>query len=249
MIERTFDAEFFNDICNRPEVRPGLGPGDDPLDLSALVTDPRNIALRAEHGGFILQPHGAGFYSVHTQFAAEGRGAHAIAAMRAGLDFMFTRTDAMRIFSHCPDNNPAALALARSGRARLWFRNEVEPQFGPGQVVSWDVMDWIAGEESLEQEGREFHEISEEAIREAGLDLPQHAEDRIHDRYVGATVRMCRRGQSRKGVLLYNLWSSAAGYPPAKFISDDPVIIDAGLGMLMGLKADGAMEVLQCPSV
>jgi hypothetical protein len=48
-------------------------------------------------------PHGAGFYSVHTQFAAEGRGRHAIAAMQSGLDFMFTRTDCMRIFSHCPD--------------------------------------------------------------------------------------------------------------------------------------------------
>ena len=247
MIERTFDAEFFNRLCNLPEVRPGLG-GEGPIDTSALVTDPRNIALRTEHGGFILQPHGAGFYSVHTQFAAEGRGAHAIAAMRAGLDFMFTRTDAMRIFSHCPDNTPAALGLAVKGGARRWFRNEVEPILGPGQVVAWDIFDWAAGEESLEVEGREFHKVSDEAAKEAGLNLPEHAEDHIHDRYVGAAVRMCRRGQARKGVLVYNLWAAAAGYPPARFISSDPVIIDAGLGMLMGLKPNGAMEVLQCPS-
>jgi hypothetical protein len=69
MIERTFDAEFLNRICNLPEVRPGLG-GEGYLDTSELVSDERNFVLRTEHGGFILVPAGAGFYGVHTQFAA-----------------------------------------------------------------------------------------------------------------------------------------------------------------------------------
>ena len=248
MIERTFDADFFNDICNRPEVRPGLG-GTGRIDVSPLVLEPRNIALRTEHGGFILQPHGAGFYSVHTQFAAEGRGAHAIAAMRAGLDFMFTRTDAMRIFSHCPDDNSGALALAKSGGARLWFRNELEPQLGPGQVVAWDIFDWVARTPDLEAEGEEFHDVSEKAIAANGIELPDHPHDPIHNRYVGATVRMARAGQVRKGVLVYNLWAGAAGYPPADFISESPPTINAGLGMIVQLAPDGEMEVAQCPSV
>ena len=243
MIERTFDPEFFNDICNRPEVRPGLG-GTGRIDTSALVSDPRNIALRTEHGGFILRPHGAGFYSVHTQFAAEGRGAHAIAAMRAGLDFMFTRTDAMKIHSHCPDNNPAALGLAIKGGAKRWFRKEHDPEFGPGQVVSWDIMDWAVSNRDLEPEGRQFHEVLEAAKAETGSELPQHDDDPIHDRMVGAASLMCQRGQAKKGVLLYNLWACAAGYAPVRLLADNPPVVDI-MDAIMGVGPNG-VEVVQC---
>jgi hypothetical protein len=248
MIERTFDAAFFNRICNLPEVRPMLG-GQGEIDVSAVVESPANYALRTEHGGFILSACGAGFYSVHTQFSAEGRGQHAVAAMRAGLDFMFTRTDCMKIFSHCPDNNPAASALARAGGARPWFRNELEPHFGSSQVVSWDLFDWIVKTPELEAEGEEFHAVSEAAMKQAKIELPAHPHDPIHNRAVGATVRMCRAGQVKKGVLSYNLWACAAGYPQARFISDEPPTIDAGMGMIVSMTPSGEMQVLQCPSV
>jgi hypothetical protein len=168
--------------------------------------------------------------------------------MRAGLDFMFTRTDAMRIFSHCPDSNPGALALAKAGGARMWFRNEVEPELGPGMVVSWDIFDWIAGEKTLEAEGEEFHDVSERAIADAKIEIPEHPHDPVHNRYVGAAVRMARAGQVHKSVLVYNLWAAAAWYPPAQFISDDPPTIDAGLGMIVTLEPDGDLKVVQCPS-
>ena len=244
MIERTFDADFFNLICNMPEVRPGLG-GDGEIDVSPVVCDPRNIALRTEHGGFILLPHGAGFYSVHTQFAAEGRGAHAIAAMRAGLDFMFTRTDAMRIFSHCPENNPAALALATRGGAHLWFWKANDPLLGPGQVVSWDALDWATSETALEADGRAFHDLLETAKLESGSTLPVHDDDPVHDRMVGAASRMCRRGQPKKGVLLYNLWAAAAGYAPIDLISEDPPTVDVR-DAIVTVNPLGEMEVVQC---
>ncbi len=242
MLERTFDAEFFNRIANLPEVRPGLAPKEyGELDLSPVIANPNNYALRTEHGGFILIGHGAGFYSVHTQFAAEGRGAHAGKAMRAGLDFMFTRTDCMHIHSHCPDSNRPALQLALKGGAKPWFRNEVEPRLGPGMAVRWDLLDWIVSNADLEREGMEFHALAEPWAKEHGL--PEHADDPIHDRAVGATVRMARNGQIRKGVLSYNLWALSAMYPPARFISDDPPTIDAGLGMIVSLAPDGQMEV------
>jgi hypothetical protein len=155
MIERTFDAAWFNGICNLPEVRPGLG-GEGEIDVSALILNPANYALKTEHGGFILIAHGAGVYSVHSQFSAEGRGKFAVRAMRAGLEYMFTRTDCMRIFSHCPDSNPATLGLARAGWAHQWFRREIEPQLGPGMTVSWDVFDWPNNDLSLEEDGRLF---------------------------------------------------------------------------------------------
>lgn len=241
MIERTYDAAFFNRLCNLPEVRPGLG-GEGPINVSHIVADPKNFALKTQHGGFILIAAGAGFYSVHTQFASEGRGAHALAAVKAGLDFMFTRTDAMRISSHCPDNNPAALGLAVKGGAKRWFRNEHHPLYGPGVVVAWDLFDWTTSNAELEAEGEEFHEASEKAIAESPFEFQEHPHDPIHNRAVGATVRMCRRGQAKKGVLAYNLWASAAGYPPARLISENPPAIDAGVGMVVSLNPDGALD-------
>lgn len=244
MIERTFDADFFNRICNLPEVRPTLG-GEGYLDCSPIVSNPANFALRTEHGGFILQSHGAGFYSVHTQFASEGRGAHAIAAMRAGLDFMFTRTDAMQISSHCPDSNPAALALAVRGGARKWFFKAYDPLLGPGQVVAWDALSWMVSEPDLEREGQLFHDLLEHAKEEAGSELPAHPDDCIHDRAVGAASLMCKRGQAKKGVLLYNLWAAAAGYAPAQLLADNPPLVDIG-DAVMGLTEDGELEVMAC---
>jgi hypothetical protein len=245
MIERTFDAAFFNRICNLPEVRPGLG-GEGYLDTAGTLADERNFALRTEHGGFILTPHGAGFYSVHTQFAAEGRGQHAIAAMQSGLDFMFTRTDCMRIFSHCPDSNPAALALALKGGAKSWFRKEHDPQFGPGTVVSWDIMDWAMATPDLEADGEQFHELIEAAKITESSPLPVHDNEPSHDRMVGAVSRMCHRGQARKGVILYNLWASAAGYAPITLMADDPPLVDVVDG-IVGLE-DGKLRVLAVKS-
>jgi RimJ/RimL family protein N-acetyltransferase len=245
MIERTLDAEFFNRICNLPEVRPWVAPIEfGELDLTALISNPLNYALRTEHGGFILQAHGAGFYSVHTQFAAEGRGAHAIEAMRAGLDFMFTRTDCMQIHSHCPDTNPAALALATKGGARPWFRKEHDP-LGSGQVVRWEVLDWAVSEPELEFDGNAFHEMLEDAKAEKGSVLPTHADDPWHDRMVGAVSRMARRGNVRKGVALYNIWAAASGYAPISLISDTPPTVDVGDG-IVALNQAGDMEVLLC---
>lgn len=240
MIERCFDAPFFNRICNLPEVRPGLG-GEGEIDVTATLADERNFALRTEHGGFILLPHGAGFYSVHTQFAAEGRGRHAIAAMRDGLDFMFTRTDCMRIFSHCPDNNPGTSVFAKMGGAKPWFRKEHDP-LGPGTVVSWDVMDWAVNTPSLEADGKQFHDLLESAKIGVGSELPIHENEPAHDRMVGATVRMCRRGQARKGVILYNLWAAAAGYAPITLLADDPPLVDVVDG-IVGLEG-GELKVI-----
>jgi RimJ/RimL family protein N-acetyltransferase len=243
VIERTFDAAFFNHICNLPEVRPKIG-GQGEIDTTSLISNPSNYALRSKYGGFILITHGAGFYSVHTQFAAEGRGQHAIAAMQAGLEWMFTRTDCMRIFSHCPDDNPAAFALARKGGAKDWFyrRNH---ELGPGQTVSWEILDWATSEPSLEEHGRAFHNKIEEAKAKAGSERETHADDAVHDRVVGAALLMAQRGNVKKGVGLYSLWAAAAGYAPIRLISEAPPLVDVGDG-IVGLTNEGELEVLAC---
>lgn len=244
MIERSFDAAWFNHICNLPEVRPGLG-GAGPIDVTPLIGDPANYALRAGPGGFILINYGAGVYGVHTQFAAEGRGRHAIEAMLAGLDYMFTRTDCMQIHSHCPDSAPAALALAKVGGARMWFRAENYPLLGPGQAVRWDIEDWAVSAPDNGAEGRAFHDMLESAKAAGASELPAHADDAAHDLMVGAAVKMCKRGQAAKGVALYNNWAPAAGYAPIKLLSAAPPLVDVGDGVV-GLDTAGNMEVLIC---
>lgn len=244
MIERSFDTAWWNWLCNLPEVRPGLG-GEGEIDVSALILNPVNYALRAKHGGFILVAHGAGFYSVHTQFAAEGRGKHAKEAMLAGLDFMFTRTDCMRIYSHCPDLNPPALALAQAGGARPWFQKVNDALLGPGTVVAWDIFEWAVNAPENEREGNTFHELLEVAKALAGSELPTHDDDPWHDRMVGAVISMCKRGQAVKGAALYNLWAGAAGYAQIKLLSDVPPLVDVGDGII-GLNQAGELEVLLC---
>jgi hypothetical protein len=83
--------------------------------------------------------------------------------------------------------------------------------------------------------------------------LPEHPEDRVHDRYVGAAVRMCKRGWALKGVGLYNVYAVAAGYTPVQLINSDPVMVDCSepgiVNMTMMLNAQGEMEVVQCQLV
>jgi hypothetical protein len=57
---------------------------------------------------------------------------------------------------------------------------------------------------------------------------------------------MARRGQVVKGVNFYNRWAMFAGYGPVKMLSEAPVVIDAGEGVIVGIEHDH-MEVLQCP--
>jgi hypothetical protein len=241
MIERTFDAIWFNNLCNLPEVRPGLG-GEGPIDVTPTLGDPANYALRSAHGGFILINYGAGVYGVHTQFAAKGRGQHAIAAMRAGLEWMFTRTDCKMIHSHCPDDNPAALKLAQVGGASMWFHNDVNG-LGPGHVVRWDLLDWVVSNKDLEPEGQAFHTLLDEAKAAKGSELPQHKDDRCHDRAVGAAILMCKRGQPQKGVDAYNAWAAGAAYAPIKLVSEAPPLVDVVDGVV-GLDNAGELEVL-----
>jgi hypothetical protein len=57
---------------------------------------------------------------------------------------------------------------------------------------------------------------------------------------------MCHRGQARKGVILYNLWASAAGYAPITLLADDPPLVDVVDG-IVGLE-DGKLRVLAVKS-
>lgn len=241
MIHRTMNPALFNAVCNHPEVRPWLG-GDGPIDVSSLVSDPKHYALWNGVGGFILEAGPGASFEVHSQFPPEGR-SNSSEAMRAGMDYMFTRTPCLQITTFLPDNNPAARGLAAKGGFRDWFRRN-HPTMGKGVQARIDIDDWIAGAQELETDGERFHGALEDAKIDAGSALPVHPHDPTHERYVGAALRMFERGQTRKAEAIYNRWAKNAGYAPLTIIADNPTVVDA-IDAIVSLK-DGTIEVLSC---
>lgn len=103
-MNRTFSADLLNDVANDPEVRSFLG-GAGSVDVSALLSDPNNIALVDEVGGFVMIRQEPGLYDCHTLYPPEARGKHALQAARDVLRWMFTRTDATALSGLFPASN------------------------------------------------------------------------------------------------------------------------------------------------
>lgn len=241
MIRRTLDPTGFNRVCAHPEVSKWL-EGGQPWDVAPLVSNPQNIALWTGEGGFILHAGPAASFEVHSQFTPEGRQS-SFEAMRAGLDYMFTRTSCLQITTFLPDDNPAARGLAMKGGFSEWFRRS-HPTMGEGAQARIDIDQWICGEPDLEKDGERFHEALEKAKAKAGSELPTHPHDPIHERYVGAAVRMFSRGQTRKGEAIYNRWSTNAGYAQIALVSDAPLVVDAVDALVT--MTDDQITVLLC---
>lgn len=239
MIRRTLDAAHLNAVANDPNVRPTLG-GEGEIDLTGLIADPANLALVADGGGFVLTPLAPGHLEVHSMFRPK---ADAIGAMREAMDWVFTRTDCVSIWSKVPKANRAAKGFARAGSLRVLFEREHET-LGATEYCELPLMRWAMNTPELESQGERFHALLEAAKREAGSSLPEHPHDPAHERAVGAALLMFERGQPGKAASFYSLWARAAGYQPIQLLSVAPVTVDVG-DAIIGLGRDG-MEVLQC---
>lgn len=238
---RTLDPSGFNRVCNHPDVRPWLG-GEGEIDVSAVVGNPENYALWFGDGGFILHAGPAASFEVHSQFTPEGRRT-SFEAMQAGMDYMFTRTNAVQLTTFLPDNNPAARGLALKGGFKPWMRR-ANHICGPGEQARMDIDDWICRTPELEADGERFHAALENAKEASGSTLPVHDHDPVHERYVGAAFRMFARGQCRKGEAIYNRWAANAGYASIKLISDSPPTVDAR-DAIVSMEGE-KVEVLLC---
>ena len=243
MIQRTFDPTMLNEVCNDPEVRPWLG-GEGPIDVSASVRNVANFALVVDGGGFILINHGEGVYECHSQFLPHAR-RKSLAAMRDGMNYMFTRTDCTSLITQVPDNNPAAAALVRKANCRPMFRRE-DAARGPTAYVGISVDEWSQDTAELEADGHWFHDQIDAGKVRFGSTLPDHPDDPAHERAVGAAIRMIRRNNPIKGVAFYNRWAKFAGYDSIQILSLAPPVFDVGSGVIVGMEGD-KMEILQCP--
>jgi hypothetical protein len=230
-IKRTFDAARLNEIINHPSVHPWVcGRTQGYLDMTPLVENRDNVLLTGEHGALLfilLQP---GLYEVHSQCLPEGRGEWMLSFVRACLHWMFTRTAAVEIMTHCPKGNLAARALAKAIGGRLEFRNP-RGWFKDGETVFTDVFslkiqDWMREAPGLEERGAWFHDRLEREYARVGFAEPVHDHDATHDRYVGAACEMILGKQVQKGVIFYNRWARMAGYAVCDVASLQPAAIN-----------------------
>jgi RimJ/RimL family protein N-acetyltransferase len=116
MIERSFDIARVNALANHPSIHPWVSIDSEPIDLTAAITDERNVVLMGDGGGFVLHNLGDGDYEAHSLFLPEARGPNSIETAKAGMDYMFSKTDCRRIMARCPKGNLAVLAFVRALR-------------------------------------------------------------------------------------------------------------------------------------
>lgn len=233
MIERVFDGEKINRIVNDPSVYPWVrGVCEGPLDLGPLLSDKRHICLMGEFGGCLFTQQSPGIYEVHSQFLPQGRGEQAINTVREALHWMYTRTDAVEIWTRCPKGNLGARALARAigGReemtvARGWVQ---DGKIITAAIFSLTIQEWMKTAPMLVEAGHWFHERLEEEWKFLGIQEPFHEDDESHNRFVGACVEMIRNGQPHKGAIFYNRVAAMEGKLPIRIIGLDPIVVDIG---------------------
>ncbi len=231
MLERHTTAERINEIANDPSILPWIQGDQSSLDFSSVVSDENHIFLVGKYGyvHFIkMQP---GIYQFHTCVLPEGRGQWMLDGAQSAFHWMFCKTDAFELMTHCPNGNLASKAGARAVGCTFSFRTkEIWPFQGKKiclEVWSIILQNWVRISPYLVESGKLFHSKLEK------LGEVSHDDDEEHDRQVGCAVEMIRNGRVSKGVSTYNRWSLMAGYQPISVHSQKPLIIDIGSKKLL----------------
>jgi hypothetical protein len=248
-VRRTLDPTFLNTVANHPEVRPWIG-GVGPIDLTSTLADSANFALQTDDGGWVFVRHEPAIYELHTLFLRRGRGRACVTAWREASRYMFCATDCREIVTKVPVNNlGAAFAAQKCGFAERFSRDGafVDPQ-GALHEVSYQALTldaWVARAGELDNGGHWFHAGMEKALKEASSALPAHPDDPSHERAVGAAIAMIRARNHRKAVWFYNRWARLAGYPLIALVTETPLVIDVGSGVVVEASGE-EMEVILC---
>lgn len=194
----------------------GADPG---CDANRYLTVP-SFAVIGDEGCFLAHCIGKGRYVVHTNLLPTCRGTEALRAAREALRIAFLTTDCLELVSMVPGNMPHVLAFAKlMGMRTAFTRSGIWPAAGMLWGMTFlelTIDDWIRTGVCKEK-GQWFHRY---------LGDNSHAEDSIHDAYVGATVEMIEANRARKAVKVYNRWAKLALYEPIEVLSEDPLRID-----------------------
>lgn len=230
-IERAHDARHLNAIVNDPAVLPLVqGQSEGPLDLSAIVANPANVALIGDHGAALFARMQIGLYEAHVPVLPSAPAGWGLAFARAAFHWLFTRTEAVEVTMRAPQPNPAMKRLAETIGARLEL-TDPKGWFHDGNFVSADIyrliaQDWIATAPGLTERGRWFHtKLSAEYARH-GRQEPSRPSDAAADRHIGAAVEMMMAGQPDKGAVFWNRYAAMANCPSVVITSYRPVTVD-----------------------
>jgi hypothetical protein len=239
---RALDPEPINAIANDPGVRPWLG-GKDPLDLTAVVSNPENVTLLTDcvKGAYVLVKHHPGLYEAHSMALPEARGKPMLTLMREGLRFLFTATDCIEVWTHCPDGNAAASRWADIAGFRQAYRREGAIDLN-GEMVgcsyrSYTYTAWVERDPLNKRLGEQFH------IEMQTLRSHSHPDDPVHDAWAGATIAGCMAGNVVKACALYSRWASIAGYLPATVLGEHPPTVDIADAVLS--ISNGQLQILK----
>lgn len=238
MITRHFSAEKINTIINEPSVYEWVkGRFKGYMDLTPVIADLRNVLLVGEFGGTLFIQHQPGFYEVHTQVLPSGRGKWTLKMVQDSLKWMFTKTEAVEIFTKVPKGNLGARALVRAIHGSLEFRNKrgwvVKDEVVYADMFSLNIQTWVRTAPDLETRGKWFHDKLEAEYKKKNKVEPNHEDDPIHDRYVGCAVETILGGQAQKAVVFYNRWARMAGYADIKIVTSSPLVLDIQDALLM----------------
>ena len=249
MIKQHKTAHSLNEVVNEPSVYHWVhGNQVGYLDLSPVVLNPYNYLLMGEHGGVLFVQHMPGIYEAHTQVLPAGRGKWTLDMVNEALKYMFTKTDALEIMTKVPKGNLGARALVRAIHGSFEFRREngwvVDGKPIYADIFALSVQNWIKTAPNLTEKGRWFHNKLEAEFAKVGRVDPQHPDDDVHDRYVGAAAEMILGGQTGKAIVFYNRWASMAGYAPIKVVTEHPLVLDISNALLVMRNKD--FWVMQC---
>lgn len=246
-LSRTMDAQFLNTVANHPDVRPWLG-GDGVIDLTSLLANPANIAGQSVMGGFVAIAVGGGRYEVHSLFLPD-KGRDAVRAMRLGLDYLFTQTDALELVTKVPAHNAAARGLARLAGFSESFSVTVPWSSATrvmAQCLTLSIEAWALHSVATVATGRWLHEAMDAAKAACGSALGPHSDDEeAHLSMSGAATLMVSAGQARKAAMVYNRWAALAEYPSITVLREGPTVMDLGEGLIVEVRGS-EMEVLRC---
>jgi hypothetical protein len=113
MFERTFDAEWANELVNHPSIRPFVGDVSyGEIDLTEVIGRQENLFLKGEFGGFGLTWSCPRVFEVHTFILPEGRGRWAYAAAKEMI-VMAKDTGAEKLWTMVATDQPNVKRFAK----------------------------------------------------------------------------------------------------------------------------------------
>lgn len=249
-LKQTFSRKIISDVVSDESVYPWITDDNSPEDpeyfVDSLLANQDNLFIKVvdndnQVGGLFVARKVSNFsYEIHTNLLPHCRGELAIEAGQKVLEWLFTKTDCMRVVSVIPDNNPAAKHLAEScGMELQYSRKYAFKKDGNEYGLKYyhmTIYDYIWGnEKEYLPYGETFHEQVDRVHLSQGTD--SHPEDVAHNVMAGFCYFTVLNGDYLKAFMLYNEWAKVSGYQPLKYLvkthDNDFLLSQQGLNIVI----------------